>query len=129
MDILTLGLRRAEELGVIAESNPWLGVCYKAKDIHKLLGEAEECWLREHKSNSHIPWDVTTDRGFSSGVACHSHQALLIGIKPIVAESQERKLLREILKYVAHNSFTHEHLLHPVPDNIVTRAKALLEKP
>lgn len=101
MTNLELGKLRAEELGLL-EARPvtftphgW----YRADDIHKLLGEGVEVLGEEDTDKS-----ICASKWFewSPGITDKEsdHKALLIGIRPIKAESEERKLLRELVEAI-----------------------------
>lgn len=88
MDNLELGKKRAEELGL----KPFFREpdYYSADDIHRLLGEGVEAignrgcddWWANPMAQETMP--KLKDAG------------LIIGIRPIVQESEERKLLRRL---------------------------------
>lgn len=78
-EILELGKRRCEELGL--KCYLYVPECYLADDIHKLLGSGVEHFgLQESGSN----WGTYT--------AQDTHKGLLIGVRPIVSESEERSI-------------------------------------
>lgn len=96
-DTLELGKKRAAALGIesygIMQINPLsANRYYSAEHIHKLLGEGVEQFAYKH-DKEHM-WFGAHDK---DGI--RNLKALLIGIRPIVQESEERKLLKEIVKY------------------------------
>lgn len=105
-DVLEIGKKRVEELGLnsygIIQINPLSNNrYYLADDIHKLLGEGMEAFDDDNWS----AW--TPDRRDGS-----KNKALLIGIKPIVQESEERKLLREMVGSIATSQYTKDRVEH-----------------
>lgn len=95
MTDLELGEKRAKQLGLEHPSKDeilLLAQVYRADDIHRLLGEAYKV------GGSFI------NANWVGGIARadhHTHNALLIGIRPIVQETQEseeRKFLRRFVK-------------------------------
>lgn len=91
-----IGKRRAEELGLKTD----MGVWYPANDIHQLLSEGIEVFGNQFKMDGgtgDLGWCCDEEKR-----SADTHHALLIGIKPIVQESEERKLLRELID--AHES-------------------------
>lgn len=115
MTNLELGKKRAEELGLTRGpfSNSHL---YLADDIHKLLGEGVWSKGRIHKDGE---W---TFGGYLDEAV--THKALLIGIRPIVQESEERKLLRELVNNILDN---YDSWKAPPAADLVQKAKRLLD--
>lgn len=114
MTPLELGKKRAEELGLTncAEN---VG-SYKADNIHKLLGEGVETFGYASK------WDWGRYEVCKDRYDQPNHQALLIGIRPIAKESQERALLREILKHMSWSAVNYEM------NSVIAKCKALLKE-
>lgn len=114
IDTLELGKQRAEELGLKIGAIDGKKCFYDIDDIHKLLGEAEETFAQISKGDEHLSTYWMKEEH-------HTHQALLIGIRPIVQESEERKLLRELAEHTPEINaiFGPEFMI---------RAKALLER-
>lgn len=126
-DVLSLGKKRAEELGLKLGAVDGNRSFYDKDDIHKLLGEA--CYMSCRPSPGGY-WQALQPSQMETYPG-DTHQALLIGIKPIVQESEERKLLREILDTITAKIWRGDQWSIPVDyfDRYVEKAKALLEKP
>lgn len=90
-DKLELGRKRAEELGIECVAASGFKYYYDSNDIHKLLDEGVEAHGGKYCLGGE--WSFV---GHKSGES--SHQALLIGIRPIIQESEERRLLREFIQ-------------------------------
>lgn len=119
MNALELGKQRAKELGLVGglDSRFQEYAFYQADDIHKLLGEGVE--VGRYKAGlSMSAWAI-------SHMDHAEETALLIGIRPIVQEAEERKLLREFSQYVEWQHTNGKPSLW----DLVARAKTLLEKP
>lgn len=117
LEILELGWKRAEELGLMLGAVNGNKSFYDKNDIHRLLGSGRVVRGAVEPVPEDVAWQYE-----SQWDEYDDHQALLIGIKPIVQESEERKLLRLIVGNSQHNGTL-------VPSEIVDRIKALLEKP
>lgn len=121
-DVLELGKKRAEELGltnIVMAKGPFAPTydCYLASDIHKLLGEGID--LYGNKNCRHWDDHAPPETDIEAGV---THKALLIGIRPIVQESEERKLLREFVSFV-NGTFDASNY-----SSIIQKAKRLLDQ-
>lgn len=89
-DKLELGMKRAKDLGL--NRGPFSSSeLYLANDIHRLLSEGVESTCEKNG----IVWTSYSGPPSSTG----THFGLLIGLRPIIQESEEKKLLREIVKY------------------------------
>lgn len=118
MDSLELGKRRAEELGLQLHLSPLIDNGYRADEIHHLLGGAKEVF--DAKSADGKKYNGTW---FEHGTHTSDNTALLIGIRPIVRESDERLLLHEIIEEMKTWS-------NRSPDKLgllIIKAKRLLE--
>lgn len=113
-DLLELGKRRAEELGL--HERKWGGEYgYYLSDVWKLLGAGVE--IVGNVKN--IDGGLTTNKCWTSiSNTGETHTALAIGIKPLKVESEERKLLRE---------FVEREKKQGAAFDLVERAKVLLE--
>lgn len=89
----------------------------EATPLEHVLGKAPIVWFNDDKTMSPY-WECSSKQD-----KLHTHRALLIGISPIVQESEERKLLREISNYA-------DSMIKASPKfmDIANKAKALLEK-
>ncbi len=94
-DRLALGEKRAKELCLQPVHMPSGSTYYHEATIFKLLGEGVEVW--SHINGTHKPayWGPRENGQFND-----THCGLTIGIRPLVQESEERKLLREFLNDV-----------------------------
>lgn len=109
-DVLELGRKRCEELGLkfFIYATDWNKAVYLANNIHKVLGEGVETRCNKYGGDVHIE------------TAHPTHQALLIGIKPIVRDTAIG-LVREMVESGDERSWSHDWF---------KRARALLgEKP
>lgn len=92
-DVLDRGRKIAEEIGLTCKHSTH-GHVYYADDIHRLLGEGVAVFGRK------VP--VSGLHGFGEQpCVADDLRGLTIAIRPLLQESEERKLLREII--VAHN--------------------------
>lgn len=115
MDTLELGEKRADELGLkLVNPGTQLRLFYYQDDIHKLLGEGECVYGFGKAYPDMYNW---AKRNSSEQ---NTHQALLIGIKPIVKDTAEQ-LVRDIARDANERG---GHVL----SDYIKRAKALLEK-
>lgn len=115
MTTLELGKKRCEDLGLAAFNAPTFGSIdkvYPVECIHRLLGEGQEYF-----------WTPHGDAGMVQKPK-HTHRALGIGIRPIVKESPERALLRELSTY---KDWQHEGG-KPSLFELIDRARALLKE-
>lgn len=110
---LKRGRRIAEEIGLRSKD---LGVdeFYTSDDIHRLLGEGVTVFDHASRRNT---W--TKDVGLRETFA-EMRSAILISIRPITQESEERKLLGEFIEASL------EH--YTIKESLIERAKALLAK-
>lgn len=109
-DDLTIGKMRAIELrlgSVMLRDHPGniSYEYYRANEVHQLLGEGQEYF-----------WTPHGDAGMIQKPE-HTHRALGIGVRPIIQESEERKLLREIVNTLGYSEYA----------LVIKKAKALLE--
>lgn len=125
-DVLSLGKQRAKELGL----EPWATLDitnrrgYSADDIHKILGSGRVVRGAVEPVPEDVAWQYE-----SQWDEYDDHQALLIGIKPIVQESEERKLLREWFNSHSYGGVKDQNLCDTIY-NLHKRTRALLgEKP
>lgn len=100
-----LGLKRAKELGLMSVFHaplpsggyPLSGMSYKnwytADDIHRLLGGGLPCLGFKDKDNDWCIGDQPSELENEPD----THSMLVIGIRAISQESEERKLLREFV--------------------------------
>ncbi len=126
-DILKLGEQRAIELGILTvTTGRELRKDIMFDDLFRVLGAAKSVFSDRtnhdhHEANGFQQKDIwyTHHHGIS-----YTDEALLIGVRPLVQESEERKLLRELVEVT--------HMLpgeYMRKENWLERAKALLEKP
>lgn len=116
MSDLELGKRRAEELGL---REVILSPYYHAEDIHRLLGEGLETFsLYSGVDTWWGPLDNDDD----------THQALLIGIRPIAQESEERKHLRRLVTLLEVNATTISPTAMAHLNEAIERAKRFLSE-
>lgn len=100
-EILELGKRRAEELNLCPHSghlrspdSPGFTEYYRAPDVHRLLGYA-----REVQSICQGEWQTSwpeDGKGFSG----NTHQAFILGIRPIKKESREDKMEKLLTDFI-----------------------------
>ncbi len=107
-DKLALGEKRADELKLRCESHG-LYSYYAVETIHKLLGDGVEMT----QAGDECGW-------WPPNSSTPKHAALLIGIRPIVQESEERKLLRDFVAWWKSADY---------PPDFLDRAIKLLERP
>lgn len=128
-DVLERGRRIAVEVGLgIKRENipagpdgPYLSI-YHADDVHRLLGEGAEVFCHNETTNNpnHAKqWHQDPIVDASKGA---TGMALLLRIRPIKAESEERKLLRELALYKDWQHTKGEPSLY----ELIDRAKKLL---
>ncbi len=137
-DKLALGEKRAKELGLemwtvfdCTETvknalgdrrtskcprckDAWLS--YRADDIHRLLGEGVEM----HGDSDEFTLSEFRSTACMRDADMGNSRALLIGIRPLVQESEERKLLREFVAWWKSADY---------PPDFLDRARKLLERP
>lgn len=120
-DVLNLGALRARDMGLERVTQGF----YPADAIHELLGAGVKAYAYD-LNQDHLWWTNSNDPGIKN------IQAILIGIKPIVQESEERKLLREFVNLITAKIWRGDQWSIPVDyfDRYVEKANALLgEKP
>lgn len=120
-EVLRLGEERAKELGLNLihghqNTNGKWEYYFMAGDIHRLLGSAINLFGQCHGGHRNSSWTTDSSPAKQEWPLLHTHQALLIGIKPIAVESEERKLLRDLWESDC------------LPKHFDDRAKALLER-
>lgn len=125
MSDLELGKKRAEELGLETPSKDIIlarSEVYLAEGVHRLLGEGQSIY--GHVKDG-VPnwWGPHENNAFQD-----THQALLIGIRPIVQESEERRLLREFVKACQKDDFGPIHFKDLTLSHVYSEAKRLLDK-
>lgn len=114
------GKKRAAELGLSAQYiAPYASGIewYNAADIHHLLGEGIEVVGTYDRKANHISstfGQIQAKKDYD--------KALLIGIRPIVQESEERKLIRDFFRNLVSNGGLSE-----IEKNLYMRATALLD--
>lgn len=118
-DLEELGKRRARELGLqLINTDPksvWH--FYRPYDIHRLLGEAKFMSCSENDIGLIRALQPSKEEAFPGD----THKALLIGIRPIIQESEERRLLRDLVIAGTREEYTTLLIL-------AGRAKELLER-
>lgn len=118
-----VGAVRAHELGLTLEHAPWKQGVYDATAIHRLLGAGTLLYHEGAQGRYRFwNWDRKPE---------HDEIALLVGIRPIVQESDAHKLLREAASYLERS---YPLMSHPEDEkyraDIAYRAKKLLgDKP
>lgn len=121
-DVLSLGKKRAEELGLKLGAVDGNRSFYDKDDIHKLLGEA--CYMSCRPSPGGY-WQALQPSQMETYPG-DTHQALLIGIKPIVRDSAEQ-LIKDL---AGHANYQYQDGKWAINAKYwIDRAKALLEKP
>lgn len=122
-DVLSLGKKRAEELGLQMSCDPGrFGAFYQADDIHKVLGEGVYTSCRQNE----LEYWQALQPSKAEVYPGDTHQALLIGIKPIVIDSAEQ-LIKDL---AGHANYQYQDGKWAINAKYwIDRAKALLEKP
>lgn len=138
MTTLELGKQRAKELGLKAQqvfryyNGPGTGTdlteFYETGDIHKLLGEAQIVFNSEHDSWHEFGWRPEAAPGCDKAVPADTHQALLIGIRPIVQESREQKMAAVLSEWLNLNTIVGWEACMSKHSELQARAKALLSE-
>lgn len=108
-DLLELGKQRAAELGLEFTTNI---NCPNCVTIWRLLGEGVELFSRDDRL------------GFTLLEMNNTHMSYSVGRRPIKAESEERKLLRELALYQDWQHTKGKTSLY----ELIDRAKKLLEE-
>lgn len=123
-EVLERGKRIAEELGLTTATFEASGYIkfYPHDTIHRLLGEGVDVWAH-FETDKPKYWGPHENNNFND-----THTGIVIGIRQIVQESEERRLLRELTlkcerQKVEPHSFTRLDL-----SDIYERAKKLLEE-
>lgn len=127
-EILELGRKRAIELGLPPKclmGNYEDLKLYYAIDIHFLLGRGQEVAGNPNADTSDDEDEEIQSDAWGRQVKSNTHRALVIGVRPIYQESEERKLLRELLN--AHKYFQSTGGSSQF-DVVSAKARALLEE-
>lgn len=118
MSDLELGKKRAKELGLSYRAATLSydqaggqANIYFANDIHRLLGAGVETYTKSATNSNFSNFNIVR-------LADDDMVALQIGIRPIAQESEERKLLKEIV----------DHLAPSIGPDLFDRARKLLER-